>query len=69
MSPREALAKLKGSESDKRSLFDYFIERAQTAVLEDWEAVMLEALKKDFMAEKTVVQMSATMRGVGRARI
>lgn len=69
MDAREALAKLKGSQSEKTDLFNYFIEKAQTQTLEDWEAVMLEALKKEFTQGKNVVQMSATVRGMSSAGV
>lgn len=70
MTPTEAVKKLKGTDAEKRELFDFFVEKAITGSLEEWEGIMLETLKKDLIPpEKKVVQMSASMKGVGGARI
>jgi hypothetical protein len=69
MSPQDALKKLKGSNADKRELFDFFVDKAVNAQLEDWEGVMLEAVKKELFPKREVVEMSAVMRGLGSAGI
>lgn len=69
MTPRDALAKLKGSADDKALLFEQLIAKAQTQSLEEWEVVMLEALKNDFTPKSRVVEMSATLKGIGGAEV
>lgn len=69
MLPTDAVKKLKGSEAEKRELFEFFVEKAIASSLEEWEGIMLETLKKELLPEKKVIQMSASMKGVGGARI
>ena len=69
MTPSEAVKKLKGTLDDKRELFDLFMEKALVGQLEDWEAIMLETLKNELIPQKQIVEMSASMKGVGGARI
>ena len=69
MTAQEALKKLKGSTDDKRELFDYFVQKAITESLEEWEGGMLEAVKKGLFPEKKTVQMEATMKGTSSAGI
>jgi hypothetical protein len=70
MSPTDAVKKLKGSESDKRELFDFFIEKAMTGSIEEWEVIMLDALKRDLIPpEKKIIDMSASMKGAGLAGV
>lgn len=70
MQPQDALKKLKGSTEEKRELFDYFVQKAITSTLEEWEGGMLEAVKKELIKPASVVvQMSASMKGEGSAGI
>ena len=66
---REAAQVLKGSASEKRQLFDKLTHWAVIGELPGWGSSILEALKKDLMPEKKVVEMSATMKGVGGAGV
>jgi hypothetical protein len=66
MTPTEAVKKLKGTDVQKRELFDFFVEKAITGTLDDWEGMMLETLKKELIKPaKQVVDMSASMHGAG----
>lgn len=70
MNPTEAVKKLKGTETEKRALLDYFINKAMNEQLEEWEVIMVETLKKDLIPpEKKVVGLSASMKGTAIARI
>lgn len=70
MLPTDAVKKLKGTDQEKRELFDFLVEKAISGTLEEWEGIMLETLKNELIPpEKKVVQMSASMKGVGGARI
>lgn len=69
MTAQEALKRLKGSENDKRELFSDLIQAATNGELEEWGVAMLETLKKELFPEKKVVEMSASMKGVGGARL
>lgn len=69
MTPQSALKKLKGTTEQKNELFNSLIDKSMSSTLEDWERVMLEAVKKELFPKKEVVQMSATMKGVGGARV
>lgn len=66
---REAAQVLKGSAAEKRQLFDKLTHWAVVGELPAWGPSILEALKKDLMPEKKVVEMSATMKGVGGAGV
>jgi hypothetical protein len=61
------LAVLKGSQDDKKLLFDELIEKATSEDgLDAGEVVILEALKKDLFKPKSIVlEMSAGLKGVG----
>jgi hypothetical protein len=66
MTPTDAVKKLKGSDVEKRELFDFFVEKAITGTLDEWEGIMLETLKKELIKPaKQVVDMSAKLAGVG----
>lgn len=69
MTPREALTKLRGSLDDKFSLFDFFISKSRVGALEDWELGMLETLKNELKPKARVVEMQASLKGVGGAEI
>lgn len=70
MTPTEAVKKLSGTETEKRELFDLFVDKAISGSIEEWEGIMLEALKKDLIPpEKKVIEMFASMKGVGGARV
>ena len=66
MSPSDAVKKLKGSDSEKRELFNFFVEKAIVATLDEWEGMMLETLKKELIKPVSrVVDMSASLSGRG----
>lgn len=70
MTPTDAVKKLQGTDAEKRELFDLFVEKAISGTIEEWEGIMLEALKKELIPpEKKVIDMSASMKGFGGARI
>lgn len=70
MTPTDAVKKLKGSESDKRELFDLFINKAVDGSIEEWEGIMLDALKNELIPpEKKIVSMQASVKGEGFARV
>lgn len=70
MLPQDALKKLKGTDIQKRELFDFFVEKAIASSLEEWEGAMLEALKKELIKPMAqVIQISASMKGAGSAGI
>jgi hypothetical protein len=64
MLPADAVKKLKGSDVEKRELFDFFVQKAITDTLEEWEGIMLESLKKELIKPaKQIVEMSANLHG------
>lgn len=67
MLPSDAVKLLKGSLDEKKQLFDFFVQKAMDAGLEDWEGIMMDAIKKELFPEKKVVDMSATLSGTGGA--
>lgn len=64
MGPREALQKLKGSKQDKEKLFDELVSKAKETPLEDWEAGMLETIKKELFESGQVVALRASLKGL-----
>lgn len=65
------LAVLKGSQDDKKLLFDELIEKANSEDgLDAGEIVILETLKKDLFKPKSIVlEMSAGLKGVGGVKV
>jgi len=65
MNNHEKLQKMKGTREDKIELLNMFMNSLMNGeTLEDGDYVMLEFLKKDLI-NKQVVDMSATVTGVG----
>lgn len=66
MDQREAFDKLCGSIEDKVALLDHLTAVASERQLEDWETVMLEALKKELIVKRETVHISASLAGKGK---
>lgn len=63
MTNQQMIIALKGNLEQKKLLFDQLIEKSINEGLEDNEIPILEALKKELIIKKEVVQLSAVMQG------
>ena len=73
MTNSEKVKLMSGTVEDKRKLFDHFFARLTNGeTLDEGDLVMMEFLKKEMFpvaSETKVISMSATLAGVGGARI
>lgn len=70
MTNQELVKILKGSQDDKKKLYDdFFMKVSNGEVLTDLEIMAFEALKKEFTIVKQVVDMSVSLKGNSNVRV